>query len=106
MKLFRDLLQMEGYTTLEATNGQKCLETLKMQKPDLILMDLQMPVMDGRAATQILKSDPATRDIPVVALTALAMSGDRGNSLEAGCDDYISKPIDVDSFLKKVAEYV
>ena len=106
MKLFRDVLQVNGYAVLEATNGRRCLETVKVRKPDLILMDMQMPVMDGLEATRILKSDPVTQDIPVVALTAAAMAGDREDILRAGCNDYIAKPIKVDSFLTKVAEYV
>ena len=105
-KLFRDLLGVKGYTTLEATNGKEGVEMAKTAKPHLILMDIQMPVMDGLKAFEILKKDPETRDIPVVALTSYAMKGDRERLLEAGFAAYISKPIDTREFLKKVAQYV
>ncbi|MDP2646236.1 MAG: response regulator [Desulfobacterales bacterium] len=106
LKLFQRILQVAGYTALEAVDGQQCLEAVRRQRPDLILMDIQMPVMDGLEATRILKSDPATQGIPVIALTAFAMAGDRENFIQAGCDDYMAKPIDIKSFLAKVAEYV
>ena len=105
LKLFRDLLQVSGYTTLEATDGKQGVELAREKKPDLILMDIQMPVMDGFEATKLLKNDDVTKDIPIVALTAYAMQGDEEKMREAGFDGYISKPIDVSDFLKKVKEY-
>jgi len=105
LKLFRDLIQVSGYTTLEATDGKQGVELAREKKPDLILMDIQMPVMDGFEATKLLKNDDVTKDIPIVALTAYAMQGDEEKMREAGFDGYISKPIDVPDFLKKVKEY-
>ena len=106
LKLFRDLLQASGYTTLEATNGKKAVELAREKKPDLILMDIQMPVMDGFEATKILKAGAETRNIRIIALTSYAMKEDDEKVREAGCDGYITKPIDTKEFLKKVAEYL
>lgn len=106
MKLFRDILQVHGYTTIEATDGQQGIESTRANKPDLILMDILLPVMNGLEATKILKADPETRDIPIIALTSYAMSGDRENTLEAGCDAYMTKPIEIKEFLKMVTEYL
>jgi len=103
LKLVRDLLQVSGYVTIEATNGKLGVEAAKEQKPALILMDIQMPVMDGLQATRFLKSDEETKKIPIVALTAYAMKGDEERMIEAGCDGYIPKPIDTKSFLEKVS---
>ncbi len=106
MTLFRDLLQVSGYSTIEASDGKQGIELAKAKKPDLILMDIQMPGMDGLEATRILKADAATSNIPVIALTAYAMKGDKERILEAGCDGYLAKPINTDEFLKEVAEYL
>ena len=106
MKLIQDLLQFEGYSTLEAKNGMQSVEIAKEKKPDLIVMDIQMPVMDGFEATKVLKADDDTKEIPIVALTSYAMTGDEQRILEAGCDGYISKPINTVGFMKKVAEYL
>ena len=106
LKLIHDLLQVSGYTTIEATDGKQGVELTKARKPDLILMDIRMPVMDGIEATQILKTDPGTRNIPVLALTAHAMKGDKEKILEAGCDGYITKPVDIRNLRKKVAEFL
>jgi CheY-like chemotaxis protein len=106
LKLFRDLLQVSGYTTLEATDGEQGVELAREKKPDLMLMDIQMPVMDGLEATKLLKNDDVTKDIPIVALTAYAMQGDEEKMREAGFDGYISKPIDVKGFLKKISEVI
>ena len=106
LKLFRDLLQVSGYTTLEATDGKQGVELAREKKPDLILMDIQMPVMDGLEATKLLKNDDVTKDIPIVALTAYAMQGDEEKMRKAGFDGYISKPIDVKGFLKKISEII
>lgn len=106
VKLVRDLLHVFGYTTIEATDGKQGVELAKAQKPDLILMDVMMPVMDGLEATRILKIDTATKSIPIVALTARAMKGDKEKMLQAGCDAYLTKPLDTKEFLKVVAEYL
>ena len=106
MKLFRDLLQRFGYATIEATNGEQGVELAKAKKPDLILMDIMMPKMDGLEATRILKADITTKNIPIVALTSYAMKGDKERMLEAGCDGYIAKPVDIQELLKTVGEYL
>jgi len=106
LKLFRDLLEASGYASLEATNGKKAVELAREKKPELILMDIQMPVMDGFEATKILKAGAETRNIPIIALTSYAMKEDDEKIREAGCDGYITKPIDTKEFLKKVAEYL
>jgi len=86
------VLTVEGYEVVEATDGIEALAQARAVQPDLILMDLALPNLDGWEATRRLKSDPATRAIPVVALTAIAMSGDEERARAAGCDDYIAKP--------------
>ena len=106
LKLIRDLLQVSGYLTLEATDGAEGIELAKAHKPDLILMDILMPVMDGFEATKILKADAETRNIPIIALTSYAMKGDEEKIRGFGCDGYITKPIDTREFLKKVSEFL
>ncbi|MEE9568674.1 MAG: response regulator [Candidatus Binatia bacterium] len=100
------ILKSQGYIVLEAKNGLEALELVKVHLPDLILMDLQLPGMDGFTTTRIIKEDATTKDIPVVALTAYAMRGDAERAVEAGCDGYITKPIDPDEFPKLVASYL
>ena len=95
LKLFRDILQAAEYTTLEATDGKQGVELATRERPDLILMDIQLPVMDGLEATRRLKADARTKDIPIIALTSYAMAGDEKRICEAGCDGYVSKPIDI-----------
>jgi len=106
LKLIRDLLQIRGYTTLEATDGKQGVDMAREKMPDLILMDIQMPVMDGLEATSILKADPVTKSITIVALTAFAMQGDREKCMVAGFNDYITKPLDTRAFMTKVKEYL
>ena len=106
LKLIRDLLQIRGYTTLEATDGKQGVDIARTKMPDLILMDIQMPVMDGLEATSILKADPVTKSITIVALTAFAMQGDREKCIEAGFNDYITKPLDTRTFMTKIKEYL
>ena len=106
MTLFRDLLKISGYSTIEATDGKQGVELAKENKPDLILMDVQMPVMDGLEATRILKADADTSNIPILALTSYAMKGDKERILSAGCDGYLAKPIDIQEFRKTVDEYL
>lgn len=101
-KLVRDLLQSGGYKTLEAQDASSGLEMARREKPDLILMDIELPGMDGLEATRILKNDPVTAGIPVLAVTAYAMKGDAEKALDAGCDGYVSKPIDIHQFIKQV----
>ncbi len=106
LTLLRDLLQVSGYNTIEATDGKQGVELARTKKPDLILMDVQMPKMDGLEATRILKADATTSNIPVLALTSYDMKGDKERILEAGCDGYLAKPIDIKELLKIVAEYL
>ncbi|MBP8296140.1 MAG: response regulator [Burkholderiales bacterium] len=93
MKLASLLLRNAGHTVLSADDAEAGLTLARSALPDLILMDIQLPGMDGLAATTLLKQDPATRAIPVIALTAMAMKQDREKSLDAGCDAYIAKPL-------------
>ena len=95
-----------GYIVDEAGDSQEALESLKTSLPDLILMDLQLPGLDGYSVTKIIKQDASTKNIPIVALTAYAMSGDAERARAAGCDGYITKPIDPDEFPKVVAGYL
>jgi two-component system cell cycle response regulator DivK len=97
------LLESAGYTVLSATDAEAGLALAHAEQPDLILMDIQLPGMDGLEATRLLKQDAATRAIPVIALTALAMKGDEERILAAGCDGYIAKPIRYKEFLAAVA---
>jgi CheY-like chemotaxis protein len=106
LKLARVLLQGEGYAVATASDAEEALETLKTCHPALILMDIQLPGMDGLSLTRQLKADPATRDIVIVALTAYAMKGDDLKAFEAGCDGYITKPIDLDTLPGAIARYV
>ena len=100
------LLKARGYIIDEASDGQEALALLKQNRPHLILMDLQLPGLDGYTITRIIKNDDATKNIPIIALSAYAMSGDAERALEAGCDAYISKPIDPDEFPKTVASFL
>ena len=106
MTLFREILQMSGYTTLEAGDGKKAVEIAKKKKPDLILMDIQLPGMNGLDATKILKNDPLTSDIKILAITAMAMKGDKERILQSGCDDYIAKPIYYKNLLAKIQSLI
>jgi len=102
-RLVEFLLRSRGYRVREATTAQEAFEILKTERPDLILMDVQLPGMDGIEATRKLKGDAVTRDIPVVAVTSYAMTGDREQAMAAGCAGYITKPIDTATFVEKVA---
>jgi len=106
LKLFRDILQVSGYATIEARDGNEGVRLAKERLPNLILMDIQMPVMNGLEAARILKNDASTKDIPVIALTGYAMKGDEERIREAGCDGYIAKPIELKKFLEKVQDYL
>jgi two-component system cell cycle response regulator DivK len=106
LKLARDVLSYAGYRTLEACNAEDGIRLANQHSPDLILMDVQLPGMDGDAALEILRESPGTRDIPVVALTAFAMKDDRDRLLAAGFDGYLVKPISVPDFAAQVGEFV
>ncbi len=104
MKLVRSMLQLGKYRILEAEDAEGGIELAREQSPDLILMDIQLPRMDGLDATRIIKSDPALTHIPVIALTSYAMRGDEEKALSAGCSGYIAKPIDTRNFLDFISE--
>jgi len=106
LKLVRVLLMSVGYRVVTAVDADDALRALQQEHPALILMDLQMPGMDGLALTRQLKADPGTRHIVVIALTAYAMKGDAERAFEAGCDDYMSKPIDLDALTTLVARWM
>jgi len=105
MKLVKTLLQLEKHQVLEAGSAENGLEIAKERLPDLILMDIQLPGMNGLEATRIINEDPELMKIPVVALTSFAMQGDEEKALSAGCAGYITKPIDTREFAKTVAQY-
>ena len=105
LKLVKTLLQIEKHQVLEAGDAEYGLEIAKEQVPDLILMDIQLPGMSGLEATRIIKQDPELMGIPVVALTSFAMQGDEEKAMEAGCEGYITKPIDTREFTKTLAQY-
>ena len=106
LKLMRVLLAGEGYDVRTATDADEALSVVKEFSPRLVLMDIQLPGMDGLALTRRLKADPAFRDMRVVALTAYAMKGDAERVLDAGCDGYVAKPIDTRTFPDLVARYL
>ena len=104
--LVRRILMAEGYNLLEAVNATEALEILNDTQPDLILMDINMPDMDGYTLTAKIKGIPGLEAIPIIALTANVMRGDREKSLEAGCDGYIQKPIDIDLISEQIERFL
>jgi two-component system cell cycle response regulator DivK len=106
MKLLHDLLQRFGYEIIEASDGEQGVKIAGEKIPDLILMDIMMPKMDGLEATRIIKADEKTKHIPIIALTSYAMKGDREKTIEAGCDGYIAKPIDIKEVLKAIEHFL
>lgn len=104
--LVRRVLMAEGYQVLEADSAHQALSVLHAQVPDLILMDINMPDVDGYTLTTHIKTLPRLSHVPVIALTANVMKGDRERSLEAGCDGYIQKPVDVDDLPRQISQYL
>ena len=102
MKLFHDLLDAHGYRTLQTRTGMEALKLAREHRPDLILMDIQLPEVSGLEVTKWLKDDDDLREIPVIAVTAFAMKGDEARIRQGGCEAYISKPISVVSFLETI----
>jgi CheY-like chemotaxis protein len=100
------LLRSQGYQVREATTAPEAFEMLNAEIPDLIVMDIQLPGMDGLETTRKLKEQPATADIPVIAVTSYAMKGDREKALAAGCVGYVTKPIDKNTFIQEVAAHI
>jgi len=105
-QILRDLLGNNGYELIEAWDGEAALTTLASQRPDLILMDIQLPGIDGYEVTRRIKADPGLRGIPIIAVTSYALSGDDDKAFKAGCDAYISKPYSPRQLLAKVREYL
>jgi two-component system cell cycle response regulator DivK len=105
-QIIRDMLSATDYEITEAENGEEALAEVARQRPDLILMDIQMPVMDGYEATRRIKDDPALRAIPIIAITSYALSGDEQKAREAGCDDYVPKPYSPRQLLAKIRQYL
>ena len=106
LKLMRDLLEASGIETLQTKDGSRALEMVREHRPDIVLMDIQLPDVSGLDVTRKLKADPDLRAIPIIAVTALALRGDEERVLEAGCDAYISKPISVANFLQEVRRFL
>jgi CheY-like chemotaxis protein len=105
LTLILDMLESLGYEVISAVNGRRGIEMAASHHPDIILMDLSLPVMDGWAAAQHLKATPSLCHIPIIAVSAHAMSGDRERALEAGCDDYLPKPINMAELMVKLTEF-
>lgn len=106
IKLMRDVLQFNGYEILEAETGEAGVELARQRHPALILMDVQLPRIDGREAMKVLKADASTRQIPIIAVTSFAMKGDRESLLADGFDGYLAKPIDIKELPRAVAKYL
>jgi CheY-like chemotaxis protein len=106
MKLVRSLLTIGKYSVLEASDAERGIQLARKNRPQLILMDIQLPGMDGLDATRLIKIDPDLKKIPIIALTSRAMDGDNQKAIEAGCDGYISKPINTRGFLKTIDQYL
>ena len=105
-RILRDLLTHAGYELIEALNGPEGVRLAGAERPDLILMDIQLPVLDGYDTTRRIKADPALRAIPIIAVTSYALSGDEVKAREAGCDDYVTKPFSPRALLAKVREHL
>lgn len=105
MKLFNDLLQAQGYETVQVRDGKDVVRLVRQHRPNLIIMDIQLPGVSGVELTKQIKSDPTLKEIPVLAVTAFAMKGDQDKIMESGCDGYLSKPISVPIFLETVAKF-
>jgi len=106
MKLFNDLLTAHGYVTLQTGDGIEALALARRHRPDLILMDIQLPEISGLEVTRRIKEDEELRLIPVIAVTAFAMKGDREKMRDGGCEDYIAKPISIASFLQTIERFL
>lgn len=106
MKLFHDLLEAQGYSTLQTKDGLEALKLAREHKPDLILMDIQLPEVSGLEVTKWLKDDDELKHIPVIAVTAFAMKGDEEKIRQGGCEAYIAKPISVAHFLETVQRFI
>ncbi|KAB0681847.1 response regulator [Aureimonas leprariae] len=106
MKLFRDLIEAHGYATIQTRNGLTAVDLARQHRPDLILMDIQLPEISGLDVTRDLKADPELHRIPVIAVTAFAMKGDEERMRQGGCEAYISKPISVTKFIETIKSFL
>lgn len=106
MKLFRDLLEAQGYEVLQTRDGMQALDLARSERPDLIVMDIQLPQVSGLEVTKWIKADDELKDIPVVAVTAFAMKGDEEKIREGGCEAYVAKPISVNDFLLTIRKFL
>ena len=102
MKLFHDLLEAYGYSTVQTQDGREAVELARQHRPDLIILDIQLPEISGLEVTRLLKADEELKSIPVIAVTAFAMKGDEEKIREGGCEAYIAKPISVQSFISTI----
>ena len=105
-QILRDLLGNAGYELIEAENGEEALVAVARQRPDLILMDIQLPVMDGYEATRRIRTNPDLKSVPIIAVTSYALAGDESKALAAGCDGYVSKPYSPRELLAKVRAHL
>jgi len=105
-RILRELLTNAGYEIIEAENGEEALAVVARERPDLILMDIQLPLLDGYEVTRRIKADPALRAIRIIAITSFALSGDESKARAAGCDAYVTKPYNPRALLAKIREYV
>ena len=105
-QILRDLLETTGYELVEVEDGVQAVAAVAKQRPDLILMDIQLPIMDGYEATRRIRADPANKDIPIIAVTSYALSGDEGKARAAGCNAYVPKPYSPRQLLAKIREYL
>jgi two-component system, cell cycle response regulator DivK len=105
-QILRDLLSSAGFRMIEAHDGQQALTVARSERPDLILMDIQLPIVDGYEATRNIKRDPELRHIPVIAVTSYALSGDEKKAVEAGCNAYVAKPFSTRYLLAKIGQFL
>jgi two-component system, cell cycle response regulator DivK len=105
-QILRDLLTNGGYDMIEAENGQDAITAAEANRPDLILMDIQLPLLDGYEATRRIKANPELKSIPIIVVTSYALSGDEEKARNAGCDDYVAKPYSPRQLLAKIRSYV
>ncbi len=105
-KVFKDILHVHGYTSIEAVDGEEGYKMAKELKPDLIVMDVQLPGADGYEITRRLKSEEDTKDIPIIIVTSFAMAGEENEAKAAGCNDYLTKPINIHQFIETIKKYL